>query len=236
MVIRPDRRRLRRALILALFLLVPTLLSDLSLFSRTGHGGGPGSPAPALSGTLALLPLDRGALHPGAGGKHRHAGTAGGDAGSADEADLLQNLVYLTHANQVGGGNEPLSDGGPNGDHGWSFGGGGHGAGSGGSGSGGGGFGGAPFGSPGGNDPAPEFLPFDAGTGPGDTEGGKDGGDRPFLSPPLAPSIPSLAAVPEPATWALFILGFGLIGARLRHARDMRLAPALTRARGKRLG
>jgi len=140
---------------------------------------------------------------------------------------LLENLVYLTHANPGGGDNEPLSDGGPNGDHGWSFGGGGHGGGAGGS-DGGAGGGGGNSGSPG-YEPSTDFLAFDSfPVG----NGGKNGGDPLFLSP----TIPPIAAVPEPATWALFILGFGIIGARLRHARDMRLAPALTRARGKRLG
>jgi PEP-CTERM motif-containing protein len=228
MVKRNGKWRWRRALILALFLLIPTLLSDLPVFSRTGHGAAPA--APALPGSaLALLPLDRGAIHPAAGRKHWHtaAGTEGGDAG--DEDELLQNLVYLTHGDQSGDDNNPLSDGGD----GWSFGGGGgHGGGSGGGGSG-GGFGGTPFSSPGGNDPATDFLPFDP---PGPDANNKGGGDPPFLSSTLPPALPTIAAVPEPATWALFILGFGFIGTLLRRARDAQLAPALTRPRAKRLG
>ena len=221
MVIRRDRRRLRRALILALFLLVPALLSDLPVFSRTGHGSGaaPAAGAPALSGNgtaLALLPLDSGAIHPEAGRKHWHtaAGTEGSDAG--DEDELLQNLVYLTHGEQGGDDNKPVSDGGD----GWSFGGGGHGGGTGGGGSG-GGFGGGPFG--GGNNPGSDFLPFDGGTPPGPGTNNKDGDDSPFLSSTLPPVLPGIAAVPEPATWALFILGFGFIGTLLRRTRDTQL-------------
>jgi hypothetical protein len=221
MVIRRDRRRLRRALILALFLLVPALLSDLPVFSRTGHGSAaPAANSPALSGApLALLQLDRGALGAERGHKHWHtaAGTEGGDAG--DEDELLQNLVYLTHGEQRGGDNNPVSDGGD----GWSFGGGGHGGGGSGGGGSGGGFGGAPFGGPGGNDPGSQFLPFDGGTPPGPGAKDKDGGDPPFLSSTLPPALPGIAAVPEPATWALFILGFGFIGTLLRRARDAQL-------------
>ncbi|RYD47999.1 MAG: PEP-CTERM sorting domain-containing protein, partial [Sphingomonadales bacterium] len=34
----------------------------------------------------------------------------------------------------------------------------------------------------------------------------------------------SIAAVPEPATWALFILGFGAIGTALRRKASRRVA------------
>ena len=236
MVRRHGRSRLRQALVLALFLLAPALLYDLSVLSKTGHthgnGGGttPATHQPGASssgGALALLPFDPGALHPATGGKHWQIASATGDQDGGDADDeLLQNLVYLTHGDGAGDDNKPLSDGAPDGDHGWSFGGdGGRDGGAGGSG-GGGGFGGAPFG--GGNDPGADVLPlaFTPGTN------NKDSGDLPFPSP-----IPSsIAAVPEPATWALFILGFGLIGAQLRRARDARLAPVLTRNRNKRVG
>ena len=108
---RLNRWRWRRVLILALFLLVPTLLADLPLFSKTGHK--PQAPAagqPVLSGggaQLALLPVERGALHPGQGHRHWHtaSGEQGDDEGGLGEAGLgedgsLQNLVYLTHGEQ----------------------------------------------------------------------------------------------------------------------------------------
>ncbi|MDZ4375263.1 MAG: PEPxxWA-CTERM sorting domain-containing protein, partial [Phenylobacterium sp.] len=39
---------------------------------------------------------------------------------------------------------------------------------------------------------------------------------EPPVVPPGPPTEPPVTAVPEPGTWALMILGFGLIGARLR--------------------
>ncbi|WP_068875895.1 MULTISPECIES: PEPxxWA-CTERM sorting domain-containing protein [unclassified Phenylobacterium] len=45
---------------------------------------------------------------------------------------------------------------------------------------------------------------------------GDPGGEPPVIAPPIPP--PPLAPVPEPGTWALMILGFGLMGARLRRA------------------
>lgn len=41
-------------------------------------------------------------------------------------------------------------------------------------------------------------------------------GGEPHVTVPPIPAPPPLAPVPEPGTWALMILGFGLMGARLR--------------------
>ena len=227
MVKRDNKWRWRRVLLLALLLLIPTLLSDLPLFSKMGHGHGGGAAAgqPGASAggaTLALLPVEPGALGLGHGRKHRHV-APGLDVDDGQDA-LLHNLVY-THDTETGDDNKPLSDG--VGDPGFSFGGdgGGHP---------GGGGGGGPFGAGGpGFDPGTEFLPLSIKDPSGPDDGPTDkGSDPPFFSP----TSPSIAAVPEPATWALFILGFGFIGAQLRRARDARLVPALTRARKKRLG
>ena len=228
MVKRNGKRRWRRVLILALFLLIPTLLSDLPLFSKTGHGHGnaPAAGQPG-GGGLALLPVAPGTLGIGHGRRHWHASNAGGDLydGQGDTPNardaLLHNLVYLTGDEEAPNDNAPLSDGGD----GFSFGGGG-----------GGPFGSNPggFGGPG-YDPGTDILPlaFTPDDGSGDKGGnGGDGGKPPFFSP----VGPSIAAVPEPATWALFILGFGLLGAQLRRARDTQRVPALTRPRKGRLG
>ena len=219
---RKNKRFWRRALLLALFLLIPALLYDLSILPKTGH-----KPAPTLAAgqvvasgggsRLALLPLDRGAIHPGDGHSHWHT-TLGGDGENGDAADdaLLQNLVYLTHAGQTEDGNKPIGDGndGDGRDGGDSN-------------------GGAPFsglgfpsasGPGGGNDPGTDFLPSGSPLG--------RSGNPPFP----APTLPGVAAVPEPATWALFILGFGLTGFTLRRGRDARLATALTHTRRNRLG
>lgn len=52
---------------------------------------------------------------------------------------------------------------------------------------------------------------------------GPPGGEPPVIGPPPGPPVeppiitpPVITPVPEPGTWALLILGFGLIGARLR--------------------
>ena len=234
MVKRDGRRRWRRVLILALFLLIPALLSDLPLFSRTGHKPhAHGAPAAGPSGVsggggATLLPLDRGAWHPGHGGGHWHA-ASGAEGGDGDDdiglsGGTLQNLVYRMYGDDADARQPDDGD--------WKFGEGGHDGGNGhdsgnhGGGSGGGGFGGG-FGPSGfgGNDPGTDNppFPFSPDGGPGN-----QGGDPPFF----APTVPTtIAAVPEPATWALFILGFGLIGAELRRARDARLAPARIRRR-----
>jgi hypothetical protein len=46
----------------------------------------------------------------------------------------------------------------------------------------------------------------------------------PGVEPPIGPPVgpPPTTPVPEPGTWALMILGFGLLGARLRRRRDVR--------------
>jgi len=67
------------------------------------------------------------------------------------------------------------------------------------------------------------FTP--GGTGGG---GGGGGGGGPPTQPPTQPPgqpTPPTPAVPEPATWAMMILGFGLTGCMLRRRR-----PALCRA------
>ena len=234
MLERRNRLRLRRALILALFLLMPALLSDLSLFAKSGHRPAPGREAPVTgqSGDSAdairqvLLPLEPGALSVMPGGRHwRTAAGAEGDepCGGGDQDALLQNLVYLTHARGEEDANLPLSDGfhfgNDSGGHGGGFG----------SGGGGGGFGGTP------HDPGTDFLPLSFGTPDPDNDNGGSGsgGDRPSFLPS---GLSSIAAVPEPATWALFILGFGLTGTMLRRARDAGRAPALTRPCNRRLG
>jgi hypothetical protein len=228
MVKRKDKRRWRRVLILALLLLIPTLLSDLPLFSKTGHGHGAAPSAGQHGGgELALLPVAPGTLGVKPGKRHWHTASNAGDWGDQgeDRDGLLHNLVYLIGDKETLNGNAPLSDGG---DPGFSFGG-----------DGGGPRGGAGgptgFGGPG-YDPGTDILPLSSFTpDDGKDDKGGDGGNSgnpPFLSP----TIPSIAAVPEPATWALFILGFGVIGAQLRRARDAARVPALTRTRTRRLG
>ncbi len=46
----------------------------------------------------------------------------------------------------------------------------------------------------------------------------------PGMEPPIAPPpVTPVTPVPEPGTWALMILGFGLLGARLRRRREARV-------------
>jgi hypothetical protein len=230
-----DKKRLRRRVLILALLLILLALPIGTLVFGFGHGrggnhhasagGGAAASTAPLSGEggarLALMAVDPGA-HPGR--KHWHAGA---DSGEGDfdfdggGPGTLQDLVLLTHGDESRDDNAPQSDGGD----GFSFGGGGKGGGAGG---GGGGFGGGePIG----------FLPF---KGPNDpsTNNFPDGppGPKPGDPPVFSPAPLSIAAVPEPATWALFILGFGLTGFALRRAREARLAPALTRTRPKRLG
>lgn len=55
--------------------------------------------------------------------------------------------------------------------------------------------------------------------GPGGTPGGADPGN-PTPGGPTDPGVePPVAAVPEPGTWALMLMGFGLCGAVLRRRR-----------------
>src|SRR5262249_52012269 len=123
MVKRDNKRRWRRVLILALLLLIPSLLSDLPLFSKMGHGHGSGAVAggqpgaSAQGGTPALLPVGPGAL--GSERHHRHAASGNVNDGQGEDG-LLHNLVY-THDIETGDDNAPLNDG--VGDPGFSFGG-----------------------------------------------------------------------------------------------------------------
>ena len=48
--------------------------------------------------------------------------------------------------------------------------------------------------------------------------GGGGGGSITNPAPPITPPAPPVGVVPEPATWAMMILGFGLIGSALRRA------------------
>lgn len=48
--------------------------------------------------------------------------------------------------------------------------------------------------------------------------GGGGGGSITNPAPPVTPPAPPVGVVPEPATWAFMILGFGLIGSALRRA------------------
>uniref|UniRef100_UPI0035CC30BF PEPxxWA-CTERM sorting domain-containing protein n=1 Tax=uncultured Sphingomonas sp. TaxID=158754 RepID=UPI0035CC30BF len=61
------------------------------------------------------------------------------------------------------------------------------------------------------------------GTGGGGTGGGGTGGGGTGGGPPIA-------AVPEPATWAIMVLGFGFAGIAARRARRKRLAAARSAA------
>jgi hypothetical protein len=49
----------------------------------------------------------------------------------------------------------------------------------------------------------------------------------PIVGPPPQHFTPVVTGVPEPRSWALFILGFGLIGLMLRRRRGPRARPAL---------
>ncbi len=53
---------------------------------------------------------------------------------------------------------------------------------------------------------------------PGGGGGGGGGGSITNPAPPVTPPAPPVGVVPEPATWAMMILGFGLIGSALRRA------------------
>lgn len=60
-------------------------------------------------------------------------------------------------------------------------------------------------------------------------------------APPVdaTPTDPITGAVPEPATWAMLILGFGVVGGMLRgieRRRRLQFAPAVRRRRGQRHG
>jgi hypothetical protein len=91
---------------------------------------------------------------------------------------------------------------------------------------------------PGGGDPPGDGPPAD-GVFPGDSFGGGTGsappfnpgqsGFLPFSQGPAAPSGPGpgIGAIPEPATWAMLILGFFAVGAAMRR-RARKLAGAVS--------
>lgn len=72
----------------------------------------------------------------------------------------------------------------------------------------GGGTVGGPSGSPGGGGLLPPFP-----------SGGGGGGGGGSISGGLVPPVPPSAVIPEPAVWAMMILGFGLAGYQLRRRR-----------------
>ena len=209
----PKLARFRRVAILTLLLILLATALGQEFFPNKGHGlskAGTGPSGNLVAGNaLTLLPLDRGVIHPGARGKtaRLHAGDPE-DAGDDVDSDLgfngsdgLQTLVYRPPS---GDGDKPQSDGGDDGDHGWSFGGGGA-----------PGFGGGGAPGYGGGDPGGWPIGTDTPPGP------KPGGNAPSFVSPVIPQL--LAPVPEPATWTMLILGFGAVGATLRRAR--RIAP-----------
>lgn len=68
------------------------------------------------------------------------------------------------------------------------------------------------------------FSPGPGGGGPGGGTGspGGGGGGPPAQPPPTQPTPPSAPpAVPEPATWAMLILGFGVTGVAFRRRRSV---------------
>jgi uncharacterized membrane protein YgcG len=81
---------------------------------------------------------------------------------------------------------------------------------------------GGTVGRPGTTGPGP-IGSFPGGGGSGGGGGSISGPNNP--APPVAiVPPPSAAAVPEPASWALLILGFGVIGSGLRRSQKMRRA------------
>jgi hypothetical protein len=241
------KARYRRVAILTLLLVLIATALGTEIFPNKGHAPSRDGTAAAGAGggmvggtALALLPLDRGVLHPDARHKTARLHTASGDADSDEILDSgfeggdgLQNLVYRGPA---GDDNKPQSDGGGDGDHGWGFGGGGGAPGF-------GGGGGAPGFGGGGSDPlgfgGPNSGPNSGpGDGPGDGPGSfpistdtppNPGGDPPPYGPPNLPAITqAFSPVPEPATWTMLILGFGAVGFALRRARRLADNAALT--------
>ena len=62
----------------------------------------------------------------------------------------------------------------------------------------------------------PSHLTFDIGP---DILGPVNGGNNVIYSDPLVSGTFGVAGVPEPATWALMMIGFGGLGAMLRGAK-----------------
>jgi hypothetical protein len=82
----------------------------------------------------------------------------------------------------------------------------------------------APFGQPfvAGAEP-PEFIPGGAG---GPDGPGAPGGPGGVFPPGGTPGVPIASGVPEPATWAMLILGFFAVGAAMRRRARKRAGPA----------
>jgi hypothetical protein len=55
--------------------------------------------------------------------------------------------------------------------------------------------------------------------------GGGGGGITTLVTPPGAAPPPAVPGVPEPATWAMMIIGFGMVGGLLRRRRRIAGAP-----------
>mgnify|MGYP000176760204 CR=1 FL=1 len=60
--------------------------------------------------------------------------------------------------------------------------------------------------------------------------GGGGGGITTLVTPPTSTPNPPVPGVPEPATWAMMIIGFGLLGALLRRRRRTAGETGLARA------
>jgi hypothetical protein len=71
-----------------------------------------------------------------------------------------------------------------------------------------------------------ESTPGSGGPGAGGGGGGGGGGDGPQTFPSSEPRqvIPSTSAVPEPGTWAMMLMGFGLIAWRARRRKPVEAA------------
>ncbi|MES2255649.1 MAG: PEPxxWA-CTERM sorting domain-containing protein [Pseudomonadota bacterium] len=80
---------------------------------------------------------------------------------------------------------------------------------------------------PAGGVPGDQFAPFGAPfSSPGEPGGGFIPGGGSGLVPPLPPDPPLTSGIPEPATWAVMILGFFAVGWAMRRRAQLRPDPA----------